>query len=95
MLKDFWNKNKDKPLFKGKTLAAILVIAAVAVNFIFTDRNDDKTGEEKSSSGSVSTTAEEKPPPKEFHIGASNVIVLAGCITALAVVKYRDNNLRK
>lgn len=95
MFKKFWDKNKDRPLFRGKALAVILVIAAVAVNIIFTDRNADETGGEKSSSSSVSTAAEEKPPPKEFHIGTSNVIVLAGCIIALAVVKHRDNNIRK
>lgn len=92
MFKKFWNENKDKPLFKGKILAVILVIIAVAVNLIG-DKNDG--GEAADESGSAVVTAEEKPPPKEFKLGASNVIVLGGCVIALAAVKYRDNNLRK
>lgn len=92
MFKKFWDKNKEKPLFKGKILAVILVIAAVAVNFFYSDSAETQTSDETASAES----AEENPPPqKEFKIGASNVIVLGGCVIALAVVKHRDENIRK
>lgn len=84
---NFWNREKDKPLFKGKVLAVIMLIAALVVNFTV-GSNGDTT--EKDNSNSNTSISEEKEPPKyELHIGTSNIIALGICITALAAVKIK------
>lgn len=88
MFKKFWNKNKDKPLFKGKVLAVILVMIAVAVNW-FSLKSEENYSEDTPPQSSQS---EEE---KGIHIGWSNIAVLGVCIVALAYVKHKDNNIGK
>lgn len=93
MLKKLWDKLKKIPLIKGKLLAGVLVITALILNYGYSgngDENADKSSEKESTS--QSETAKEK---KEFHIGASNAVMLAACAAALAYVKHRDNNIGK
>lgn len=86
-------QNQKNPPYKGKILAGIFVIIALALNFAYPENSGENTGEtSEKESTSQSETVREK---KEFKIGASNAIALTGCIIALAVVKYRDNNIRK
>lgn len=83
---EYWNSHKNKPLFKGKALAVVLLIAAIIINFAV--GTDDKA--ENNNSGNDTSVSEEKEPPKhELHIGTSNVIALGICIAALAAVKIK------
>ena len=83
---DYWNSHKNIPLFKGKALAVVLLIAAIIVNFaVGKDDTADKTN-----SNNTSVSEEEKTPKRELHIGTSNVIALGICIAALAAVKIKQ-----
>lgn len=88
MFKKFWNKNKDKPLFKGKVLAVILVIIAVIVNW-FSLKGDENHSED------IPPQSSQSEEEKGIHIGWSNIAVLGVCIAALAYVKHKDNNIGK
>ncbi len=84
---DYWNSHKNIPLFKGKALAVIVLIAAIIINFAV-GTND--TADKNTSKSSNSSVSEEKEPPKcELHMGTSNVIALGICIAALGAVKIK------
>ena len=83
---DYWNSHKNIPLFKGKALAVVLLIAAIIINFAV--GTDDKA-ENNNSSSNTSVSEEKEPPKRELHIGTSNVIALGICIAALAAVKIK------
>ena len=82
---DYWNSHKNKPLFKGKALAVVVIILAIIVNFAV--GTDDKA--ESNNSSSNTSVSEEEAPKHELHIGTSNVIALGICIAALAAVKIK------
>lgn len=85
---DYWDSHKNVPLFKGKVLAVILLIAAIIVNFAF--GTDDKADTGNSNSGaSISEEEKEEPKKYELHIGTSNIIMLGVGIAALAAVKIK------
>lgn len=85
---DYWNSHKNKPLFKGKALAVVVIILAIIVNFaVGTDDTANKNTSK--SSGGTSVSEEEKAPKRELHIGTSNVIALGICIAALGAVKIK------
>lgn len=86
-ISDYWNSHKNKPLFKGKALAIVLLIVAIVINFAI--GKDDTT--DNTNSNSNTSVSEEKDPPKhELHIGTSNIIALGICIAALAAVKIKQ-----
>ncbi len=97
-IKEFWNNNKNKPLFKGKVLAVIMLILAIIVNFSFTD-NTQENGEPSQSSANVVQQNDEKKQNakeetktesnKKIQIGKSNVIALGIGVAALAAVKIK------
>lgn len=82
---DYWNSHKNKPLFKGKALAVVVIILAIIVNFAV--GTDDKA--ESNNSSSNTSVSEEEAPKHGLHIGTSNVIALGICIAALAAVKIK------
>lgn len=82
---DYWNSRKNIPLFKGKVLAAILIVIAIIVNLAF--GTDNKT--ENNNSKNDTSISEEEAPKQELQIGTSNVIALGICIAALAAVKIK------
>lgn len=83
---DYWNSHKNKPLFKGKALAVVVIILAIIVNFAV---GTDDTAESNNSSSNTSVSEEKEPPKHELHIGTSNVVALGVCIAALAAVKIK------
>lgn len=84
---DYWNSHKNIPLFKGKVLAVVVLIAAIIVNFAV--GTDDKA-ETNNSSSNTSVSEEKESPKHELHIGTSNIIALGICIAALAAVKIKQ-----
>lgn len=51
---DYWNSHKNTPLFKGKVLAAVLLIAAIVVNFAVGSRETiPQWGQVKSSKWAI------------------------------------------
>lgn len=83
---DYWNSHKNKPLFKGKVLAVVLLIAAIIINFAV---GKDDTVDNTNSNSSTSVSEEKEPPKYELHIGMSNIIALGICIAALGAVKIK------
>ena len=83
---DYWDSHKNVPLFKGKALAVIVLIAAIIINFTV---GTDDTVDKNTSKSDTSVSEEEKAPKRELHIGASNVIALGICIAALGAVKIK------
>ena len=86
-ISDYWNGNKNKPLFKGKALAIVLLIVAIVINFAI---GKDDTTDNTNSNSNTSVSEEKEPPKHELHIGTSNVIALGICIAALAAVKIKQ-----
>ena len=83
---DYWDSHKNIPLFKGKALAVVLLIAAIIVNFAV---GKDDTVDKTNSNNNTSASEEKEPPKHELHIGTSNIIALGICIAALAAVKIK------
>ncbi|MCI9410238.1 MAG: hypothetical protein HFJ89_10540 [Oscillospiraceae bacterium] len=83
---DYWDSHKNIPLFKGKALAVIVLIAAIIINFAI---GTDDTADKNTSKSDTSVSEEEKAPKRELHIGTSNVIALGICIAALGAVKIK------
>lgn len=87
---DYWDNHKNIPLFKGKALAVVLLIAAIVINFAV-GKDDTADNTNSNSNNSNTSVSEEKEPPKhELHIGTSNIIALGICIAALAAVKIKQ-----
>ncbi|MCH5199716.1 MAG: hypothetical protein J1F60_02060 [Oscillospiraceae bacterium] len=90
---EFWNSHKDKHLFKGKILAAILLAIALIVNFTSGNRVADN-GNDSNGQETAMVQQEKESPEREIHIGVSNVIALGVGLAALVVVKIkRDKDL--
>ncbi len=83
---DYWNSHKNIPLFKGKALAAVLLIVAIVINFAI---GKDDTTDNTNSNSNTSVSEEKEPPKYELHIGTSNIIALGICIAALGAVKIK------
>ncbi|MCM1327945.1 MAG: hypothetical protein NC253_00755 [Ruminococcus sp.] len=84
---DYWDSHKNVPLFKGKVLAVIMLIAAIIVNFAV--GTEDKADSNNSSSSTSVSEEKEEPKEYELHIGTSNIIMLGVGIAALAAVKIK------
>lgn len=86
-IKDFLNRHKDKPLFKGKLLAIIVFIIALLVSIAIPDNRETNNSTDSSS---VQQEDDKNDVKKyEFHIGTSNIVALGIGVAALATVKIK------
>ncbi len=92
---DYWNSQKNKPLFKGKVLAVIVTLAALVINFALPIKESEANGESTGTTSTIQqdTQSKEESKPEsdnyKIHIGTSNIIALGIGIAALAAVKIK------
>ncbi|MCM1523836.1 MAG: hypothetical protein NC120_05200 [Ruminococcus sp.] len=84
-LRLYWRKHRDKPLFKGKILAVILVTLAIIINYAYKDSLPDKGSDSAASASSETDTS----TAGEINIGETNIAALCVCIAALAAIKIK------
>lgn len=84
---DYWNSHKNLPLFKGKALAVVFLIATITINFAV---GKEDTTDNDNTNSNTSVSEEKEPPKHELHVGTSNVIALGVCIAALAAIKIKQ-----
>lgn len=97
-IREWYNANKDVPLFKGKLLLVFLIILAIAVNYFCNDRETHETPTEAETSA-AETAAEETDRDLLlvfFDNSKAHFVVFFGLTATLAVVKKKkEQKLRE
>lgn len=97
-VRNWYNANKDVPLFKAKLLLVFLIILAIAVNYFCNVRDRQETAEMNEETSVTETVTEETD--KDFLAvfidnSKAHLTVFLGLSAALAAVKHRDKQKLK
>ena len=83
-----FNNFIKSPYFKPLLVLVIAFVLALATGLVFSDKSSENITESETK---ITETAEKTEAASELHIGAFNIIALAGLLGALAVITIKNN----